>query len=275
MPEAQSALLMRVRLDKDDVVRFGSEEPAERRWVQRSEYWQDTQKKEHKSVWWRMEVRADARAKAIRRGDTLLLCRQPISHQQTDSARFKRQSKKARGKLPKAGNLRFTNETEMIRWIEALPHDYWENGTFFVAGVSFPNTGLDSGTRRERNTSGGHVFGVSNDDPEALEEAMLRSETAANLLRWTKEGSLQFWPKAASLKMKQLPRLSEDERERAPALLSLAIRMALSGPEDDSKKWEDRPAMDLADRLYRHLIHLNHQRESAAALPENSLAEDF
>lgn len=261
LDDAQPVLLMRVRLDADGVVRFGSEKLATRRWVKREARWRDREKKEHQSSWWRMEVRAPAEERTVGRGDTLLLRRYPLSHQQAESALFKRGSRKPRNHRPDVANTAFASEVEMIRWIEALPHDYWENGSHFVAGVSLPSGGLDASTRRSRNASGGYVFGISAHSPEKLAESMLTSEAARELLRWTQDGTLRFWPKLASVKMERLPRLTQDERERAPTLLHLAIRMALAGPEEEGEAWSERPAMDLADRLYRQLVHLNHQRE--------------
>jgi hypothetical protein len=255
------ALIMRVE-HRADEWRFRDEVPALNRREARCETWYDSAGQCQTARWYRETVRVSTQQRKIAKGNSLALAVYPYSTAQIDIALFKRGSQKGSLDRPDVARLRFANEGEFLQWTESHPWDYWETGRHLVAGISRPKPLQDlRGKQRRPRESEPYrlVFGLCESDCQALARELARSPRGLTLLERVEKDRLKFWFRPATLKMKNIPRLSSGIKEQAEHLLDLAIRLALAGPVTDSESWFGKPVMDLAEQILTTILN-NHNR---------------
>lgn len=243
--------LTRIRRGTDRNIHFGPDEPAELHWAEHAEKWLDQQGKEHTARWYRHEVFVE-RGDPIEAGDTMMVCRFPLSRLQFDRVSFKRGSKKSTAQRPNLENTRFASEPDMKAWIDDLPNDYWEKGNRVVAGLSHTRKSFGGTPRMQRRSESGYAYAVTSEPIDHLVEELVHA--SRELLQWTEKRTLRAVPLAAARRGKTI-QIDDELQAEGTSLLYLAACMALCGPQQPGISWRGEPVIRAVDKFYRNLVY--------------------
>jgi hypothetical protein len=213
--------------------------------------------------WIRMELRVPRGNEVIKEGHHLVLAEHPYSNGWLHRTPFKPPYKKGRERreelLVEARRQGNADGDGFIRWIEALPYDFWEKGPFLTAGISGPDMPPGDGGSREISwkAKARLVLGTCRDFDACLEH-LWESDEIKELLRLTERNEIRFWSREAKLTVK--PKLCHEVIDEASTLMHLSISQALAGPHVNCERYVGRPVTVKVDHIYReHLNRLNRQ----------------
>ncbi|HLJ85682.1 MAG TPA: hypothetical protein VKZ53_02605 [Candidatus Angelobacter sp.] len=194
----------------------------------------------------------------------VVVAQTPYGNGWVQATTFKKYTKHTRereeleAKLPECDGMKDIE----AKFEAALVYDPWETGQHYVAGISYPDGDLQLLANKPRNTAVDYVIGVCPDFKVACDE-LLTSTEVKRLLEMTEKDKLGFWKQGAPSKR---PHLYDETKEEAQTLIMLAVRQALAGPCDFSKKWHGQPVSKLVEHLY--CDHLNNRNRQISRVPK-------
>jgi hypothetical protein len=212
---------------------------------------------------WRLEILVDAgNSDSIHPPHQVVVAQTPYGNGWVQATTLKKYTKKTlekeeiESKLPELDDL---DDVES-KLEGAQIYDPWEKGQHYVAGISYPRGYLQLLLSNPRNADIDYVIGVC-PDFKVIRDVLSTSPEVERLLEMTRKGRVAFWKRGA---LEQRPRLYEETKEAAPALLMLSVHQALAGPREFSKEWQGQPVWKLVERIY--CSHLNnHNRKHGRA----------
>lgn len=221
---------------------------------------------------WRLEILVDAKnSDPIHPSHQVVVAQTPYGNGWVQPTALKKYRKKTLAKDEIDSNLPEFNDLDDVESnLEAAQvYDPWEKGQYYVAGISYPHGYLELLAGNPRNAEIDYVLGICPDFKAAQDELIVSAEVK-NLLEMTRRGTIAFWKPGAP---EQRPRLYEDTKEAATALLMMAVQQALAGPREFSRRWQGQPVSMLVEHLY--CSHLNnHNRRNSRAPKEEQCTED-
>jgi len=260
--------LMRIGFDlrAGEPIRFEGETPVRVRFCQRTwryklrarENEPESRTAEARKIYqtnrWRLEIIVDSRqAEPLRPRHMAVVAQTPYGNGWVQAVPLKMYSKKkltpeeAASKIPVFASVKDVEE----QLESAYACDLWETGPSYVAGVSFPKGYRGILDSHPRNTAIDFVFGAC-PDFEAARNQLLASREIQQLLQKTEQEKIAFWMRG---KVPARPRLYQDTKDAAVALMILSIEQALAGPAKSSKSWIGEPVWKLVEQ--RYCSHLN------------------
>ena len=207
----------------------------------------------HPHSWNRQEFVTPSQNGLIRNGWSLILSQRPLSSAVVAILTFKGAFKKSHAERPYPENM--TNSTELVRWVDDLDFDPWEQGHDLVAGLltpPIPFKRLDKVRTTRKKDNGGWCAGICPNFSE-YENILLNSVQAQRLLEWTRRRNVKFGPSKVGL-TRPYKEVADDRRE----ILLLAIRQALAGPYKLNEDWTGQTVVRKMTSIYRrHLQNRN------------------
>ena len=203
--------------------------------------------------WFRIEVQVPSPSKVVRPGMHLALARERAAGWAVSSA-FKRHNNYGTGDLVRRLAAPAATPGDMIDRLESLEYDFWEKGHYLTAGISVPPKPMFEDARNY--SRGLWVLGVCDDYSECW-NTLLNSELVQQLLTWTDDGSLEFWPTHTEIpdRYKKLHPMAQSDGNW---LMQVAIRQAIAGPDKECSAWIGKPVAEFVEQVYKgHIYNRN------------------
>lgn len=221
---------------------------------------------------WRLEIAIDVKkAGPVKPAHMAVVAQIPYGNGWVQASSFKMYSKKKRVQdESQSGVLILDNAEDVEGKLEmAISHDLWETSHRYVAGISFPNGYRGIISSYPRNTPIDFVFGAC-PDFIGLRNEVMTSPEIQDLLNKTQRGALAFWRRG---KVHGRPRLHENTRTAASALMLLSVEQSLAGPAKGVRQWIGKPLWKLVE--YRYCNHLNNANRKEDRRSEDQLNERY